>query len=255
MGACIVHARRHLVAFKAGGGREDAPPPGEVPDIAGRNQTAGVGAEAEVILCCPVVVKDSPVAFEVPRLDALGILINEAEQVGIHRAWSHGSASAQMGHGTLIVPLCISYVGIPIAISRPSDLSDDDRHVPESILLQRPDQGVIVGIKHIGVGSPIVIYGARVSVEECVVHREVGIVVEAYERVDVDSEWSSILAQESNNLHHQIFDVCSEIPRRRLLRGRLVDIGVERNGDLHPVAEAGFDQSRLNILKRRISCG
>lgn len=194
-------------------------------------------------------------AFEVPRLDALGILINEAEQVGIHRAWSHGSASAHVGHDTLIEPLCISYVGIPIAISRPSDLPDDDSDVSESILLQRPDQGVIVGIKHIVVDSPIVIYGARVSVEEGVVHREVGIVVEAYERVDVDSEWSSILAQETNNLHHQISDVCSEVPRRWLLGCGLIDVGVERNGDLHPVAEAGFDQSRLNILKRRISGG
>lgn len=76
-------------------------------------------------------------ALEVPGLDALVVLIDQAEEVGVNRAGPHGGPppGRDVGHEALVEPLGEVHVGVAVAIRGPPDLSDDDREVPEPVLL------------------------------------------------------------------------------------------------------------------------
>ena len=73
----------------------------------------------------------------------------------------------------------------------------------------------MVRIKHILIDFTIVINGTRVSVKEGKVRRETGIIVKTYEGIDIDSECSTIVAQELDNVHHEVLCVCPEVTIRR----------------------------------------
>ena len=73
----------------------------------------------------------------------------------------------------------------------------------------------MVSIKDIVIDSSIVIYRSLVAIKEGKVNWETRSAVEADERVDVDGKWSSIIAQELDNLQHDIVDVCPEVTFRR----------------------------------------
>lgn len=98
----------------------------------------------------------------------------------------------------------------------------------------------MVGVEHVVVARPAVVERGRVTVEEGVLDREMGVGVEAYERVYVDGEWGLIVAEQLDDRDHVLMDVGPEIASRWEAAGARVDIGVEGDGDLHLVAMAGL---------------
>lgn len=69
----------------------------------------------------------------------------------------------------------------------------------------------MVGIKHIFIYEATIIDGRGVAIEEGIVNGKACVVVEAYERVDVDREWGPVVVQELNDLQHRVTDVSSEV--------------------------------------------
>lgn len=192
--------------------------------------------------------------LEVPRLDALLVLVDQAEEVRVDRPGSQRRAVAarDMVHEALVESLRELLVRVHVPVRRPPDLAHDDRDVPEAVPLQRRHEGVMVGVEHVGVGDRAVDDGGGVAVEEGVVHGEVGVLVEADEGVDVGGEGSAIVAEELDDGQHEVMYVGAEVTVGGLAGHRFVDVGIEGNGSLDLVAQPSRVESRLDVLQRRI---
>ena len=117
-----------------------------------------------------------------------------------------------MVHESLIKSLSILSVCIHITISWPANLTNNYREISVSILLQGPNESIMVCVEHVGVVSCTVNNRHRLSLKESIIHWKVWITVDADERVNVDSEGSCIVAKELHDSKHEIMDVSSEIP-------------------------------------------
>uniref|UniRef100_A0A804PEU4 Uncharacterized protein n=1 Tax=Zea mays TaxID=4577 RepID=A0A804PEU4_MAIZE len=250
-GARVSHVVGELRVVEVHRRLQHAPLPLEVLHALGSHETAARvrRPQVQLVLGQAVVGEDAPVPLEVPWLDALVVLVDQAEQVGVDGSGPHRRAppGGDVGHEALVEALRHLGVGVPVAVRRPPDLADDHGQVPEPVLLQRPYQRVVVRVEHVAVGEGAVHNRRRGPLEEGVVHGEVRVDVEAYERVDVDGEGTAVVAQELHYGEHQVVDVRAEVPVGRLGGRRGVDIGVERACHLDLVAQAGFYERALYV--------
>jgi hypothetical protein len=236
---------------------EHAPLLGQVADALGRHDGAAVG-EAERVLGRAVVVEDAPVALEVSRVDALGVLVQQREDVDVGhlRAARRALAGDDAVEEPLVELLRAGDVGVLVAVGGPADLADDDGDGAEPVLLERGDERVVVGVEDVGVEHVAVLHaglrrrraGRR---EEGVVLGEVGIGVHGQEGVDVDGEDAVVVEQEADEVDHEALDVGAEVARGGLAVTGLVDVGVERDGDADLPAQAGLHERGLDVPHRR----
>nr|ACN28343.1 unknown [Zea mays]ACN28478.1 unknown [Zea mays] len=242
-----------------GSGVQRAPRPGQVRHAARRHQRRVPALPREVHgeLGLAVVPQHAPVALEVARRDALGVLVDEPEQVHLRRALARPRRRAgvrrQPPQQARVEALRVGRLGVPVAVRGPPHLAHDHRHVAVPHGPQRRHQRVEVGVEHVGVQHAVVVHWRRAAVEEGVVQREVLVQVQAQERVDVHGEGRAVPSQEPHHVRHQPRDVGAEPPRRRnrvAPRG-VVHVGVQRHGRLDPVADPGVVQSVLDVLQRR----
>nr|ACR34706.1 unknown [Zea mays] len=236
-------------------GVDDAPLAGQVLDPPRRHERRVPALPRQVhgVLGLAVVAHDAPVALEVARRHALGVLVDEAEQVDLDvlaRAQRRAGAGRQLPQQARVELLRERGRGVLVAVGRPPDLADHDGEAADARRGQRGHERVEVGVEHVGVLDAVVHDGAARAVEEGVVQREVVVVVEAQERVDVDGEGRAALVQELHDLRHEAGDVGPEPPRRRhqVVLGRVVHVGVQRHRRLDGVAEAGVVQRALDVL-------
>jgi len=233
---------------------EHAPLLGEVADALGRHDGPACG-EPELVLGRAVVVEDAPVPLEVARVDALVVLVEQREDVDV----GHGGAARGALAGDdaveepLVEPLRVGGVGVLVAVGGPSDLPDDDGDGAEAVLLERGDEGVVVGVEDVGVEHVAVLHAGlrrrRAGGREVgVVDGEVGVGVEGEERVDVDGEHAAVVEEEADEADHESGDVGPEVARGRLAVAGLVDVGVERDGDVDLPGESRLDERRLHVL-------
>jgi len=254
----VVGELLHGVA--AGVGVDDAPRPGQVLHAARRHQHRVLPLPAQVhrVLGLPVVPEDAPVPLEVAGSHALDVLVQETEQVHLDvlvRPRRGAGVRRQTLEQAVVEPLRVRAGGVLVAVGGPADLANDDGHVAVPDRLERRNQGVEVGVEHVGVGhaGARVHQRRRVAVEEGEVHGEVVVEEQADERVDVHREGRAVVAQELHHLRHQVRDVGAPPPRRRhrvVLRGH-VHVGVQRHRGLDGVPEPGLVQCVLNVLQRR----
>ncbi|BAS85565.1 Os03g0656850 [Oryza sativa Japonica Group] len=238
---------------------EHAPRAREVGDAARRHERRVPALPCEVhgVLGLAVVPEDAPVALEVARRHALGVLVDEAEQVHLHvlvRPQRRPGVGRQLPEQPGVEPLREVRPGVLVAVGWPPDLADDDGEAPDAGGDQRRHERVEVGVEHVGVLDAVgVDDGAGRAVEEGVVEREVVVAVQAQEGVDVDGEGRAALVQELHDLRHQPGDVRPEPPRRRHLHvlRRVVHVGVQRHGGLDGVAVAGVVEGSLDVLQSR----
>ncbi|BAS86800.1 Os03g0792850, partial [Oryza sativa Japonica Group] len=241
-----------------GVGVDDAPRPGQVRHALGRHEHGVLALPGEVdgVLGLAVEPEDAPMALEVARRHALGVLVEEAEEVDLDvlpRPRRRAGVGGEALEEAVVEALRVGGGGVLVAVGGPADLADDDGHVAVADALERRHQRVEVGVEHVGVGDAVVHHRRRAAVEEGEVDGEVVVEVEADERVDVDGERRAVVGQELHHLRHQVGDVGAEPPRRRhlLVLRRVVYVGVERHGGLDAVAEAGVVQRVLDVHQRR----
>uniref|UniRef100_A0A804RA10 Uncharacterized protein n=1 Tax=Zea mays TaxID=4577 RepID=A0A804RA10_MAIZE len=250
------------VADGAGDGRvggagvraEHAPLLGEVADALGRHDRPAAG-EPERVLGRAVVVEDAPVALEAARVDALVVLVQQREDVDVGhlRAPRGALAGDDAVEEALVEALRVGGVGVLVAVGGPADLPDDDGDGAEAVLLERGDEGVVVGVEDVGVEHVAVLHaglrGARAGGREVgVVDGEVGVGVQGEEWVDVDGEHAAVVEEEADEADHEAGDVGPEVARGRAAVAGLVDVGVERDGDVHLPGEARLDERGLHVL-------
>ncbi|WVZ57213.1 hypothetical protein U9M48_007623 [Paspalum notatum var. saurae] len=237
-----------------GVGAEHAPLPGEVPDALGRHDGSAAG-EPERVLGRAVVVEDAPVALEVARVDALVVLVEQREDVDVghlgaaRRALPREDAVEE----ALVEALRVGGVGVLVAVGGPADLADDDGDGAEAVLVERGDERVVVGVEDVGVEHVAVAHASRRrrrprGREEGVVDGEVGVGVEGEERVDVDGEDAAVVEEEADEAEHEARDVGAEVAGGRAAVEGLVDVGVERDGDVDLAGEPGLDERGLHVL-------
>ncbi|BAT14581.1 Os11g0577866, partial [Oryza sativa Japonica Group] len=239
---------------------QHAPPPWQVLDALRRHRHRRPpgAAEVERELGPAVEREDAPVALEVARRHALGVLVHQPEQVHLdararpeRRAAPRRQPLEQAG----VEPLRVRHGGVLVAVRRPPDLADHDREAPEPDPLQRRHQRVEVGVEHVGVVDAVVHHRPRrrPAVEEGVVEREVVVAVEAEEGVDVDCERRAAAVEEPDHVGHGAGDVVAEPPRRRhrVARRRVVHVGVHRHRRLDPLPVPGLVERALDVPQRR----
>jgi len=228
---------------------QHAPPPGQVlhaPRRDGhRRPPVAAAAQVQRELWPPVEGEDAPVALEVARRHALGVLVDEPEQVHLDaRAGPERRASPRREalEEPRVEALRERRRRVPVAVRRPAHLADHHRQVAQPDPPQRRHQRVEVGVEHVRVDdSPVDdrLRGASAAVEEGEVQREVGVPVQAEERVDVDGERRAAAVEEADHVRHHARHVAAEPPRRRhrVARRRVVHVRVhgDRRLDRRPV--------------------
>ncbi|CAH9084699.1 unnamed protein product [Cuscuta europaea] len=136
--------------------------------------------------------------------------------------------------------LCQLGVRFGVAIRRPPDLTDDYSHAFAPGFLQRPHQRVQIRVEHVHVRHPFVDDGFGAVVEEGELDREIWVLVEAEEWVNVDEEGSVVVSEITTDLDHQVPDVRPKIAGGRAGGTRVVYVAVLGNGSFDLVSESGF---------------
>lgn len=191
-------------------------------------------------------------ALKVTRLDALLVLVEQAKEVDVRRCRSLGRAAPLSDpiEEALVEPARVINIGMDVTVSGPPNLADDYRHGSKTVALERPDEGVIVGLEHVGVGDGAVDDGGGGGGEEGIVDGEVWIGVEAEEGVNVDGQRATVVLKETDDGEHEVTDVRAEVAAGGEAAAALVDVGVEGDSDSHLPTEAGLDQRCLDVLQR-----
>ncbi|PON49424.1 hypothetical protein PanWU01x14_230080, partial [Parasponia andersonii] len=184
--------------------------------------------QIQIVLDRPIEVENPPVALEVPRVDALGVFVEQSEDIDV------GQSGPPRGplplhdalDQALVEPPSVLDVCVRVAVGGPAHLADCDGHGPEAVLLQSGHEGVEIGLHDVVVGDGAVDDGVGRAAEEGVLLGEVGVGLEAEERVDVDGEGAAIVAEELDDGEHEGVDVGSEVSARWKAALGLVDVGV-----------------------------
>ena len=77
----------------------------------------------------------------------------------------------------------------------------------------------MVGVENVVVPRVVLVVYGLGAVEEGEFPREVGVLVEAEERVDVDREWCLVVVEEPHDLDHEVPDIAPEVAIRGRVRG------------------------------------
>jgi hypothetical protein len=88
------------------------------------------------------------VALEVALLDALAVLVDEAEKVGVDRPEHNGvpwPEAMRVVEEALVEPLRVAQVGVGVAVGGPAQLTHNDGHVSKAVPGKCGHELVVVG--------------------------------------------------------------------------------------------------------------
>ncbi|RYR04549.1 hypothetical protein Ahy_B06g084311 [Arachis hypogaea] len=152
----------------------------------------------------PIIPENPPVTLEVPWLNALSILIKEPEQIDfdVSRAAGCPFVGCKPWQESIVEPQSITRVGVLVAVSRPSNFSNNYGQVSVPCFAESGNKGIKIRIEDIGVRCPVIVYGVGDTIKEGIIKREIVMPIETQERVNVHCKWCTILAEESYYLGH-----------------------------------------------------